>query len=86
GGVAEASEMIGETDNDTDSDVLAYQDLPDDAQQFVDSAVDAVNSEGYDSVTDFDDWDERFAAGTADIGFDLDQDNITEIIDARVSA
>ncbi|WP_199240791.1 hypothetical protein, partial [Halorubrum sp. SP3] len=60
GGVAEASEMIGETDNDTDSDVLAYQDLPDDAQQFVDSAVDAVNSEGYDSVTDFDDWDERF--------------------------
>jgi len=86
GGVADASEMIGGTDDDTDEDVLAYQDLPDDAQDFVDDAVEAVNAQGYDGVEDFDDWDERFAAGTADIGFDLDQSNITEIINSRVSA
>lgn len=84
GGVDAASDMIDGTDDDTDEDVLAYQDLPDDAQDFVDDAVEAVNSQGYDGVEDFDDWDERFAAGTADIGFDLDQSNITEIINARV--
>jgi len=84
GGVGAASDMIDGTDNDTAEDVLAYQDLPDDAQDFVDDAVAAVNSQGYDSVEDFDDWDERFAAGTADIGFDLDQSNVTEIINSRV--
>jgi len=84
GGVADASEMIDGTDNDTSSAELAYQDLPDAAQQFVDDAVAAVNSKGYDTVEDFDDWDERFATGTADIDFDLDQTNITEIINARL--
>ena len=87
GGVADATDMIdSSTDNDTDEDELAYQDLPDDAQTFVDEAVEAVESQGYDGVEDFDDWDERFATGTADINFDLDQQNVTEIINSRVDA
>lgn len=85
GTVAEASEMIdGGTDGDADSDELLYQDLPAAAQDFVDDAVAAVESQGYDSVEGFDDWDERFATGTAEIDYNLDQSNVTAIIDSRL--
>jgi len=84
GGVAAATEMAsGGTDDMVDEQILAYQDLPSDAQQFVDDAVAATEAQGYDSVTEFDDWDERFATGTAELGVALDQANITEIIDSR---
>jgi hypothetical protein len=85
-GVADASELIdaNSADDDTKDALLAYEDLTEAGQEFVDAAVDAAETQGYDSVTAFDDWDDRYAVGVAQDGIEADQDELAEVIDAYI--
>lgn len=86
-GVAEATAMAGafdQTDNSDDEMELAYQDLPDAVQNFVDNGVEQVTMRDLDSITEFDMWDAAFAEGMEDVDFEIDQDHVAEIIDSRV--
>jgi hypothetical protein len=85
-GVADASELIdaNSADDDTKEALMAYEDLTEAGQEFVDAAVDAAETQHYDSVTAFDDWDDRYAVGVAQDGIEADQDELAEVIDAYI--
>ena len=82
-GVAEAKAMLEEDDTTNDSG-MPYEGLSEDGRAFVDTAVEAINKKGFASITDFDDWDERYEKAKAADEINVEQDVIAEIIDSRL--
>ena len=82
GGLDEAKSMM----TDDDSDETTFDDLTESEKEFVEAAVEGVNTKGYDSVTEFDDWDERYEmeATGENPDVEVDQDTIATIIDNRL--
>jgi hypothetical protein len=74
GGVDEAQQMMDDSDG---------VELSDDAEGFVSDALEAMDQMDYDSVTDFDDFDDRVKTAKADGDIDADADTLADVIDER---
>lgn len=83
-GVAEAQQMMSGDDGQSELDV-AYTDLTDDAKSFVNDALQAMGAKGYESVTEFGDFDERVQTVRADGEIQTDADDLATIIDRRAT-
>lgn len=83
-GVAEAQQMMSDDDGQSEPDVV-YTDLTDDAQDFVNDALQAMGAKGYESVTEFGDFEERVQTVRADGEIQTDADDLATIIDRRAT-
>lgn len=79
-GVAEAAAEMQADDGE-----MTYGDLNDDEQDFVDTAVDAVQTKGYDSAWDFGDFEERVEAAKAEGEIYTPANSLADIVDERVN-
>jgi len=79
-GVDEGDTTAGNEDTEDD---IGYDDLNDDAQQFVDDAVSAMKAKDMDTITELDDFEERVATydGTVNVTADV----LADIIDAEAT-
>jgi len=73
----------GNDDGSDDDESFGYDDLTDDAQQFVDDAVGAMDNADMDSITELDDFDERVA--TYDGTINVENDVLAGIIDVEAN-